>query len=160
MLKFLSKVNALDSRTAACMEFIAQCNAGKARDSNPACQVLLKRRTDDNPPQITVTYVNGVEEVIDAACTPAQDIRARILERGRYLETEQMFREAGEPWPVMIPSEELQQEFAAKESGREDPELVIETWHRRKYSIYHVSAAESKFSLFCLCLELLILQMV
>lgn len=116
MLKFLSKVkiefNALDSRTAACMEFIAQCNAGKARESNPACQVLLKRRTDDNPPQITVTYVNGVEEVIDAACTPAQDIRARILERGRYLETEQMFREAGESWPVMIPSEELQQEFA------------------------------------------------
>ncbi|PKA48773.1 hypothetical protein AXF42_Ash018715 [Apostasia shenzhenica] len=115
MLKFLSKVkiefNALDPRTAACMEFVAQCNAGKAKDSNPACQVVVKRRTDDHPPQITVTYVNGVEEIIDAACTPAQDIRKRILERGRHLETEQMFREAGEPWPVMIPEEELHQNF-------------------------------------------------
>ncbi|KAK8963946.1 hypothetical protein KSP40_PGU016968 [Platanthera guangdongensis] len=116
MLKFLSKVkvefNALDSRTAACMEFIAQCNAGKARESNPACQVTVKRRTDECPPQITVTYVNGTEEVIDAASTPAQDIRARILERGRHLETEQMFRDSGELWPVMIPTEELQLEFS------------------------------------------------
>ncbi|XP_059637083.1 uncharacterized protein LOC132279167 [Cornus florida] len=113
MLKFLSKVriefNALDPRTAACMEFLAQCNARKAKESNPGCQVLVKRRTDEQPPQITVTFVNGVEEAFDATTTPAQTIRNMILEKGQYLETEQMFRDAGEKWPVIIPDEELHQ---------------------------------------------------
>lgn len=113
MLKFLSRVriefNALDPRTASCMEFLAQCNARKAKESNAACQVQVKRRTDDHPPQITVTFVNGVEEVFDATSTPAQTIRNMILEKGQLLETEQMFREAGEAWPVMIPEEELRQ---------------------------------------------------
>lgn len=113
MLKFLSKVkiefNALDPRTAACMEFLAQCNARKAKESNPSCQLLVKRRTDDHPPQITVTFVNGVEEVFDATSTPAQSIRTMILEKGRSLETEQMFRDAGEKWPVIIPEEEIHQ---------------------------------------------------
>ncbi|XP_022982466.1 uncharacterized protein LOC111481279 [Cucurbita maxima] len=111
MLKFLSKVkiefNALDPRLASCMEFLAQCNARKAKESNPACQLIVKRRTDDHPPQIAVTFVNGVEEVFDATSTPAQTIRTRILEKGQLLETEQMFREAGETWPVIIPDEEL-----------------------------------------------------
>ncbi|KAL0432369.1 UNVERIFIED_CONTAM: hypothetical protein Slati_2571200 [Sesamum latifolium] len=115
MLKFLSKVkiefNALDPRLASCMEFLAQCNARKAKESNPSCQVQVKRRTDDFPPKITVTFVNGVEETFDATSTPAQHIRNLILEKGQYLETEQMFREAGEKWPVVIPDEELQQPF-------------------------------------------------
>lgn len=113
MLKFLSKVwiqfNALDPRLASCMEFLAQCNARKAKESNPACQVQVRRRTDDHPPQIAVTFVNGVEEVFDATSTPAQTIRNMILEKGQILETEQMFREAGEKWPVVIPEEELLQ---------------------------------------------------
>ncbi|XP_047325684.1 uncharacterized protein LOC124929380 [Impatiens glandulifera] len=113
MLKFLSKVkiefNALDHRTAACMEFLAQCNARKAKESNPACQLLVKRRTDEQPPQIVVTFVNGVEEVYDATSTTAQTIRAMILEKGQLLETEQMFKEAGEKWPVIIPEEEIHQ---------------------------------------------------
>lgn len=113
MLKFLSKVriefNALDPRTAVCMEFLAHCNARKAKESNPACQLVVKRRTDDHPPQISVTFVNGVEEVFDAASTSAQNIRTMILEKGQHLETEQMFRDAGEPWPVIIPEEELHQ---------------------------------------------------
>ncbi|PON38106.1 Ribosomal protein [Parasponia andersonii] len=113
MLKFLSRVriefNALDPRTASCLEFLAQCNARKAKESNPACQVLVKRRTDDQPPKIAVTFVNGVEQVFDATATPAQNIRNMVLEKGQLLETEQMFREAGEPWPVIIPEEELHQ---------------------------------------------------
>lgn len=113
MLKFLSKVkiefNALDPRTAACMEFLAQCNARKAKESNPACQLVVKRRTDDHTPQITVTFVNGVEEVIDATSTSAQLVRKMILEKGQLLETEQMFKDAGEPWPVIIPEEEIHQ---------------------------------------------------
>ncbi|KAF4387621.1 hypothetical protein G4B88_003948 [Cannabis sativa] len=115
MLKFLSKVriefNALDPRTASCLEFLAQCNARKAKESNPACQLLVKRRTDDEPPKIAVTFVNGVEEVFDATSTPAQNIRNMILEKGQHLETEQMFREAGESWPVIIPEEEINQYF-------------------------------------------------
>ncbi|GMH23198.1 hypothetical protein Nepgr_025041 [Nepenthes gracilis] len=111
MLKFLSKVklefNTLDSRSAACVEFLAQCTARKAKESNPTCQLEVKRRTDDPPPQITVTFVNGVEEVFDASATSAQSIRSSILEKGQLLETEQMFRDAGEPWPVVIPEEEL-----------------------------------------------------
>ncbi|MFS7975145.1 hypothetical protein Hanom_Chr10g00877001 [Helianthus anomalus] len=100
MLKFLSKVkiefNALDPRTTACMEFLAQCNARTAKDF---------------PPQISVTFVNGVEEVFDGTSTPTQTIRKMILEKGQQLETEQMFREAGEKWPVIIPEEELRQSF-------------------------------------------------
>ncbi|KAK2989006.1 hypothetical protein RJ640_028495 [Escallonia rubra] len=115
MLKFLSRVriefNALDPRTAASMEFLAQCNTRKAKESNPACQVVVKRRTDDHPPQITVTFVNGVEEMFDTTATPTQDIRNMILEKGQMLETEQMFKEAGEKWPVVIPEEELSQSF-------------------------------------------------
>lgn len=113
MLKFLSKVkiefNALDPRTAGCMEFLAQCNSRKAKESNPACQLMVKRRTDNHPPEITVTFVNGVEEKFDATTTSAQTIRTMILEKGQYLETEQMFRDAGEQWPVLIPEEELRQ---------------------------------------------------
>ncbi|KAK6939370.1 Ribosomal protein L53, mitochondrial [Dillenia turbinata] len=91
------------------MEFLAQCNARKAKESNPACQLVVKRRTDDHPPQISVTFVNGHEEVFDATSTPAQTIRTMILDKGQLLETEQMFREAGETWPVIIPEEELHQ---------------------------------------------------
>ncbi|XLR39631.1 hypothetical protein S83_024291, partial [Arachis hypogaea] len=97
------------SSTCSCMEFMAQCNSRKARESNPACQVEVKRRTDEHPPQITVTFVNGVEQAFDATSTPAQSIRTMILEKGQTLETEQMFREAGESWPVIIPKEELSQ---------------------------------------------------
>ncbi|KAF8377858.1 hypothetical protein HHK36_031245 [Tetracentron sinense] len=111
MLKYLSKVrmefNALDPRTAPCLEFLAQCNSRKAKESNPSCQLVVKRRTDDHPPQITVTFVDGVEEVIDAATTSAQNIRTMILEKGQLLETEQMFKDAGETWPVIIPEEEM-----------------------------------------------------
>ncbi|KAF3446752.1 hypothetical protein FNV43_RR11932 [Rhamnella rubrinervis] len=104
MLKFLSKVkiefNALDPRIASCMEFLAQCNARQAKESNPACQLLVKRRTDDEPPKIAVTFVNGVEETFDATSVSAQTIRTMILEKGQLLETEQMFRDAGSPGPL------------------------------------------------------------
>uniref|UniRef100_A0A2N9HJD8 Large ribosomal subunit protein mL53 n=1 Tax=Fagus sylvatica TaxID=28930 RepID=A0A2N9HJD8_FAGSY len=113
MLKFLSRVriefNALDPRTASCMEFLKQCNTSKAKHSNPACQLQVKRRTDDHPPQITVTFLNGVEEVFDATNTPAQTITDMILDKGQFLETEQMFRQAGQPWPIIIPHEEILQ---------------------------------------------------
>ncbi|TKY75230.1 hypothetical protein E2542_SST03997 [Spatholobus suberectus] len=104
MLKFLSRVkiefNALDPRTASCMEFLAQCNSRKAKESNPACEVEVKRGREERAPRITVTFVNGVEEGFDATSTPAQSIRNLILEKGQHLETEQMFREAGEPGPL------------------------------------------------------------
>ncbi|MCL7040101.1 hypothetical protein MKW94_000077 [Papaver nudicaule] len=49
MLKFLLKVriefNALDQRTTACMEFLAQCNVRKAKESNRGCQLEVKPRT-------------------------------------------------------------------------------------------------------------------
>ncbi|KAG1335051.1 hypothetical protein COCNU_03G011700 [Cocos nucifera] len=115
MLRFLSKVriecNPLDPRKTACMELLAQCNARKAKESNPACRVEIHCRTDDRPPQVVVTYVNGVEEAIDAASNPAQAISQRIFDRGQFLETEQMFREAGEFWPVVIPEGEFHQSF-------------------------------------------------
>ncbi|GLJ28448.1 hypothetical protein SUGI_0559730 [Cryptomeria japonica] len=113
MLKFLSKVkidfNAFDPRAASALEFLAQCSSLKARDSNPSCQVIVNRRTDEHHPQITITYSNGIEESIDGSITNAQTIRKKILETGRMLETQQMFKEAGQSWPVMIPEEELYQ---------------------------------------------------
>ncbi|KAL9241304.1 hypothetical protein vseg_015434 [Gypsophila vaccaria] len=89
------------------MELLAQCSSAKARESNPSCQLQVKRRTDDHAPQIKVTFVNGVEEVFDASTTSAQSIRSLILDKGQYLETEQMFHDAGEAWPVVIPLDEL-----------------------------------------------------
>ncbi|KAF6136137.1 hypothetical protein GIB67_030185 [Kingdonia uniflora] len=130
MLKFLSKVkiefNALDPRTAACMEFLAQCNARKAKESNPACQLQVKRRTDDHPPEITVTFVNGVEEKFDATSTSAQNIRTMILDKGQFLETEQMFRDNGETWPVVIPEEELHQTFPGTKN-------TLKNWSNLKF---------------------------
>uniref|UniRef100_A0A6V7QWA8 Large ribosomal subunit protein mL53 n=1 Tax=Ananas comosus var. bracteatus TaxID=296719 RepID=A0A6V7QWA8_ANACO len=122
MLKYLSRVrveyNALDPRKAACVELLAQCISRRAKESNPACQVELQRLAEAGAaPRVVVTYVNGVEEAIDAAATPAQAIRQQILDRGRLLETEQMFREAGEPWPVLIPHHELHQPFPASSAG-------------------------------------------
>ncbi|CAL5355868.1 unnamed protein product [Camellia sinensis] len=35
--------------------------------------------------------------------------RTMILDKGQLLETEQMFRDAGEKWPVIIPEEEIRQ---------------------------------------------------
>jgi large subunit ribosomal protein L53 len=75
MLKFLSKVGVeycpLDPRKAAAVELLAQCNARKAKDSNPACSVELRRlpsppaAEETNPPnlpppRVLVTYLNGV----------------------------------------------------------------------------------------------------
>ncbi|XP_010271419.1 PREDICTED: uncharacterized protein LOC104607480 [Nelumbo nucifera] len=58
------------------MEFLAQCNVRKAKESNrPACQLVVKRRTDDHPPQITVKFVNGTGEVFNATSTSGQSIR-------------------------------------------------------------------------------------
>lgn len=129
MLKFLSKVvveySPLDPRKAAAVELLAQCNGRKAKDSNPACSVELRRlpsppadsaASEDPkpqpPPRVLVTYLNGAEEAFVAADgATAQGIRDQILARGRLIETEQMFREAGEKWPVVIPEEELGMSF-------------------------------------------------
>ncbi|OAY40849.1 uncharacterized protein LOC110622263 [Manihot esculenta] len=124
MLKFLSKVrfefNARDPRIGSCMEFLAQCNTRKAKESNPACQILVKRRVDDIPPKIGVTFVNGVEEVFDGTTVSVQTLRNLISEKSQLLETEQRFRQAGHEWPVIIPEEELQQPVpAAKHSSDE-----------------------------------------
>ncbi|VAI90611.1 unnamed protein product [Triticum turgidum subsp. durum] len=107
MLKFLSRVvveyNPLDPRKAAAVELLAQCNGRKAKDSNPTCSP---------PPRVLVTYLNGAEEAFVAADgATAQGMRDQILARGRLLETEQLFREAGEKWPVVIPEEELGMSF-------------------------------------------------
>lgn len=123
MLKFLSKVVVeycpLDPRKAAAVELLAQCNGRKAKDSNPACSVELRRlpsppaaeepkKPQLPPPRVLVTYLNGAEEAFVAADgATAQGIREQILARGRLIETEQMFRDGGEKWPVVIPEEEL-----------------------------------------------------
>ncbi|CAL9203168.1 unnamed protein product, partial [Musa hybrid cultivar] len=51
-------------------------------ESNRTCQVELQRRTDDSPSLIAVTYVSGVEEIIDATGILAQAIRQRLLNCG------------------------------------------------------------------------------
>ncbi|KAG0513727.1 hypothetical protein BDA96_10G127200 [Sorghum bicolor] len=107
MLKFLSKVVVeycpLDPRKAAAVELLAQCNGRKAKDSNPPTLP---------PPRVLVTYLNGAEEAIIAAeGATAQSIREQILARGRLIDTEQMFRDGGEKWPVVIPEEELGMSF-------------------------------------------------
>ncbi|KAL5544848.1 hypothetical protein UlMin_008632, partial [Ulmus minor] len=87
------------------------CNARKAKESNPSCQVQVKRRTDDELPKIHVIVVNGIEEVFDAdaTSTPTQTIGTMILEKGQMLQTESMFGEAGESRPIFIPDNKLQQ---------------------------------------------------
>lgn len=113
MLKHLSKVriefNAFDAGAASAMEFLAQCNSKKARSSNPNCEVVVKRRTDQAPPLVAVTFTNGREEVMDGTALAAQQIRKKILEQAELMETEKMFRDAGYEWPVMIPLEEIEE---------------------------------------------------
>ncbi|KAG2657828.1 hypothetical protein PVAP13_1KG155720 [Panicum virgatum] len=128
MLKFLSKVVVeycpLDPRKAAAVELLAQCNSRKAKDSNPACSIELRclpapPPTEDPesrpplpPPRVLVTYLNGAEEAIVAAeGATAQGIRDQILAQGRFIDTEQMFRDAEEKWPILIPEEELGTSF-------------------------------------------------
>jgi len=124
MLKFLSKVVVeycpVDPRKAAAVELLAQCNGRKAKDSNPACSVELRRLPAPHasadpkpqPPRVLVTYLNGAEEAVVAAeGATAQGIRDQILARGRLIDTEQMFRDGGETWPVVIPEEELGMSF-------------------------------------------------
>lgn len=112
MLKHLTKVriefNALDSRASSALEFLAQCTSKKSKASNSKCQILVKRRTDDHPPQISVTYTNGKEDTLDGSQLSAQQIRKTILKKAEDMETEAMFKEAGIPWPVIIPLEEIE----------------------------------------------------
>eukprot|EP00245_Coleochaete_scutata_P018118 TRINITY_DN9256_c0_g1_i1.p1 TRINITY_DN9256_c0_g1~~TRINITY_DN9256_c0_g1_i1.p1 ORF type:complete len:114 (-),score=26.11 TRINITY_DN9256_c0_g1_i1:514-855(-) len=106
MLRHLSKVriefNPLDRRSAAALEFLAECNSRKSRDSNPKCEVVARRRTDSHPPFIQVTYSNGKEETIDAAAMVAQQIRKKVLKDSEGLEIEGMFKDAGLKWPPEI----------------------------------------------------------
>jgi large subunit ribosomal protein L53 len=124
MLKFVSRVVVeycpLDPRKAAAVEILAQCNGRKAKDSNPACSVELRRLpapppstgAEPQPPRVLVTYLTGAEEAIVAAeGATAQGIRDQILARGRLIDTEQLFRDGGEKWPVVIPEEELGMSF-------------------------------------------------
>nr|XP_011469755.1 PREDICTED: uncharacterized protein LOC101312095 isoform X2 [Fragaria vesca subsp. vesca] len=140
MLKFLSQVriefNALDPRTASCMEFLAQCNAPKAKESNPSCAVQVKRRTDDEPLKIIVTFANGVKEVFDATAMPAQSIRTMILEKGRMLETEQMFHDVSVAWPVLILAEELTQPVPG--TKRELMSSCCGYMHRPFHSLFYM----------------------
>ncbi|KAL2608657.1 hypothetical protein R1flu_027230 [Riccia fluitans] len=118
MFKHLSKIriefNPMDPRAASALEFLAQCNSRKVRQSNPKCDVIVKRRTDDAPPRVFVQFANGREEVLDGAKMPAQEIRKGILAQAEMMETEQLFRDAGLQWPVIIPVEEVEQTSAAK----------------------------------------------
>ncbi|KAJ7521491.1 hypothetical protein O6H91_19G056800 [Diphasiastrum complanatum] len=111
MLKHLAKVrvefNAFDARAGSAAEFLAQCKSRKARMSNPDCDVTVKRRTDNCVPRVMVIYNNGKEEMLDASVLPAQQIRKQILKNAEMMETEQLFRQAGLEWPVIIPDEEI-----------------------------------------------------
>lgn len=80
------------------MEFLAQCNVRKAKESNLSCQVQVKRRTDKYPPMIIVYFVNSIEETFDATSIPAPRIRNLIPKIGLLLEKEHMFQEVGEKW--------------------------------------------------------------
>ncbi|KAH7278361.1 hypothetical protein KP509_38G037800 [Ceratopteris richardii] len=113
MLKQLSKVkiefNALDARSASALEFLAQCNSKKSKASNPKCEISVKRRTDKTPPLISVTYTNGKEDSFDGSKLSTQEIRKSIVKKSEAIETEEMFKEAGIPWPVIIPLEEVEE---------------------------------------------------
>nr|CAB3481653.1 unnamed protein product [Digitaria exilis]CAB3483740.1 unnamed protein product [Digitaria exilis] len=125
MLKFLSKVVVeycpLDPRKVAAVELLAQCNSRKAKDSNPSCSVELRRlpvpppsAADpmSPPPRVIVTYPNGVEEaIVITEGDTAQGVRDQIIARGRLIDTELLFRNGGEEWPVVIPEEELRMPF-------------------------------------------------
>lgn len=112
MLKHLSKVrieySPLDRRAGSALEFLAQCHAPKSRASNPNCEVIIKRRTGEAPPVVTVTFTNGREEVMDGLKMAAQHMRKRVFEQAELMETEKMFRDAGHAWPVVFPADKVE----------------------------------------------------
>ena len=78
-----------------------------------------------------MTYLNGAEEAIIAAeGATAQSIREQILARGRLIDTEQMFRDGGEKWPVVIPEEELGMSFPGIKVRHMSPVVPIFSFRR------------------------------
>ncbi|KAE8714423.1 Mitochondrial [Hibiscus syriacus] len=113
-VEFLSKVkiefNALTPRIASCMEFLAQCNARQAKESNPPAtpgQAPYGRSPSPNHSY----FRQRSEEVFDANIDSCSNRTEHDPRKRQFLETEQMFRDAGEKWPVIIPEEELHQSF-------------------------------------------------
>lgn len=45
-------------------------------------------------------------------------MRNFVFERAERMEVEQLFREAGLPWPVVIPEEEVAAAAAARDAGQ------------------------------------------
>jgi large subunit ribosomal protein L53 len=175
MLKFLSKVVVeycpLDPRKAAAVELLAQCNGRKAKDSNPACSVELRRlpspapSTDLKsqptlpPPRVLVTYFTGAEEaIVFAEGATAQGIRDQIVARGRLIDTEKMFRDGGEKWPVVIPEEELGMSFPGIKVRHVFPFVLIFPFRRTPgvrgcfFSFYTALNTLWIISLYLMCL--------
>ena len=67
----------------------------------------LHSSMDDHIPHIIVTFSNGVEEIIYDSKNDFQFIRKTILEKGQTLETQQMFKEVVQSWPIVILEEYL-----------------------------------------------------
>lgn len=60
---------------------------------------------------------SGQARAVRALCDvaiPWQTVRKSILKRAEQMETEQMFKDAGLTWPIIIPAEEVQQMQAEK----------------------------------------------
>ncbi|AQK69839.1 hypothetical protein ZEAMMB73_Zm00001d015973 [Zea mays] len=109
MLKFLSKVVVeycpLDPRATAARPRTPTRLARSSSAASPPQPTLP-------PPRVLVTYFTGAEEaIVFAEGATAQGIRDQIVARGRLIDTEKMFRDGGEKWPVVIPEEELGMSF-------------------------------------------------
>lgn len=60
MLKHLKKVriefNPFHAASRSALEFLSQCKARSAVDSNPSCELSVRRRTDQHPPFVQVGH--------------------------------------------------------------------------------------------------------
>ncbi|XP_039071499.1 uncharacterized protein LOC120218638 [Hibiscus syriacus] len=100
------------------MEFLAQCNARQAKESNPPAtpgQAPYGRSPSPNHSY----FRQRSEEVFDANIDSCSNRTEHDPRKRQFLETEQMFRDAGEKWPVIIPEEELHQSFPGSKPGKQ-----------------------------------------
>ncbi|KAF5751470.1 hypothetical protein HS088_TW02G00484 [Tripterygium wilfordii] len=61
LTKVRMEFNALEPRLASSMEFLAQCNARKAKESKPRLPAHGQAADPRPPSTVTVTFVKGVE---------------------------------------------------------------------------------------------------
>lgn len=98
-LKQISKVfirfNPATGGSKSIKEFLARCEAKKAKASNPDCVVKAQLSIKDIEPTVTVHYANGFQDVFQTRSLTAEQITIAIRERRELLDSQELLKKNG-----------------------------------------------------------------